>query len=95
MLPEDEKRLQREADIAKAKRGPDYSMRDKAIAKNKAAQRKRDQAQAKEDARDRAISQALWAAHNRGAYKASAKLFFERNKATRKVHNSRKISRGR
>jgi len=36
MLPEDERRLQREADIAKATRGPDYSRLEKEIAGNKA-----------------------------------------------------------
>lgn len=65
VLPEDEKRLQREADIAKAKRGPDYSMRDSAIARNKAAEGKRDQAQAAENARSRTRSAILAADHNR------------------------------
>ena len=36
MLSEDRKRLQREADIAKATRGPDYSRLETSIAKNKA-----------------------------------------------------------
>lgn len=36
MLPEDEKRLQREADIAKATRGPDYSRVEGEIANAKA-----------------------------------------------------------
>lgn len=35
MLPEDEKRLQREADIAKSKRGPDYSRLEAEIANAK------------------------------------------------------------
>ncbi len=43
MLPEDVKRLQREADIAKAKLGPDYSRLEKEIsnAKSEEAQNKR------------------------------------------------------
>ena len=35
MLPEDERRLQREADIAEAKRGPDYSRLQTEIANAK------------------------------------------------------------
>lgn len=41
MRPEDQKRLQREADIAKATRGPDYSQLETSIAKNKAEHGKR------------------------------------------------------
>ena len=44
MLPEDQKRLQREADIAKAARGPDYSRLETDIARNKAEQHKKDEA---------------------------------------------------
>lgn len=41
MKPADQKRLQREADIAKATRGPDYSQLEASIAKNKAEHGKR------------------------------------------------------
>lgn len=46
MLPEDQKRLEREVDIARAKRGPDYSMLEASIARNKAAANSAQQAQA-------------------------------------------------
>lgn len=39
MLPEDQKRLERETNIAKAARGPDYSMLENSISRNKAAAR--------------------------------------------------------
>ncbi len=42
MLPEDERRLRREADIANAVRGPDYTKRDKNVAAVKAELRQRD-----------------------------------------------------
>ena len=42
MLPEDERRLQREADIAKAITGPDYSLYNEDLRKEKAYRAKRD-----------------------------------------------------
>ena len=44
MLPEDEKRLQREADIAKAKLGPDYSRLETEIANAKSEQASKEEA---------------------------------------------------
>ncbi len=44
MKPEDQKRLEREADIAKAVRGPDYSRLETEIARNKAEQHNKDEA---------------------------------------------------
>ena len=44
MLPEDQKRLELEADIAKAVRGPDYSRLEAEIVRNKAAQHSKDEA---------------------------------------------------
>lgn len=43
MLKEDIKRLEREADIAKSVRGPDYSERDRAVARVKAEDNRRAQ----------------------------------------------------
>ena len=53
MLPEDQKRLEREADIAKAVRGPDYRQLLESIARNKAEWSKRREAQADADAKAR------------------------------------------
>ena len=46
MLPEDQKRLEREADIAKALRGPDYSQLEASISRNTAAANEAKQVQA-------------------------------------------------
>ena len=46
MLPEDQKRLDREADIVRAVRGPDYSQLEASIARNKAAANESQQMQA-------------------------------------------------
>lgn len=50
MLPEDEKRLQREADIAKSIRPPDYSRLENEIANAKAEQAGKDKAGQEADA---------------------------------------------
>ena len=67
MLPEDERRLQREADIAKAMRGPDYSRLESEIAKAKseAAEGKElgrvaDAHQARHAAIKRALENSVW-----------------------------------
>lgn len=46
MLPEDRKRLEREAGIARAGRGPDYSKLEASIARNKATANEASQVQA-------------------------------------------------
>ena len=45
MSPEDKKRLEREAEIAKATRGPNYTRLLESISRNKAEYQKRKQAQ--------------------------------------------------
>lgn len=51
MRPVDQKRLEREAEIAKATRGPDYSRLENEIAGNKAEAAKRTEAQIEVDQR--------------------------------------------
>ncbi len=55
MLPEDDKRLQREADIARCVRGPDYSELERSIAQNKGDFHSRSEAQFSENARLKAL----------------------------------------
>lgn len=56
MLPEDEKRLQRERDIYLATRGPDYSRLVKEIRNSKARHAKGAQAAAEARARERRVT---------------------------------------
>ena len=67
MLPEDERRLQREADIAKATRGPDYSRLETEIAqaKSEAAESKElgrvaDAKQKQHSAMKRMLENSVW-----------------------------------
>ena len=53
MFPEDKKRLEREAEIAKAVRGPDYSQLLQSISHNKAEYQQRKQAQEEANAKAR------------------------------------------
>ena len=53
MSPEDKKRLEREADIAKAVRGPDYSRLFESITRNKAEYQQRKQTQEEANAKAR------------------------------------------
>ena len=69
MLPEDERRLQREADIAKAKRPPDYFRLETEIANGKAEAAQKNQAgreldarQAKIAAEKQAMDNSVWVA---------------------------------
>lgn len=55
MLPEDERRLQREADIARSVRGPDNSELERSIALNKGDFQSRSEAQFSENARLKAL----------------------------------------
>ena len=56
MLPEDERRLQRERDIYLATRGPDYSKLEKEIRNNKSRHAKGAQAAAEARARERRVT---------------------------------------
>lgn len=57
MLPEDIRRLEREASIGKAVRGPDYSQLEKSISRAKAAFREGQKAAGEEQARqNRAVN---------------------------------------
>lgn len=55
MLPEDEKRLEREADIARSVRGPDYSIVEHSIARDRSDFHSRSDAQFAENARLKAL----------------------------------------
>lgn len=87
MLPEDQKRLEREADIARAVRGPDYHQLLESISRNKADFQKRKQAQAETDAR----------AHLRPVHpfvgsdnSVTLRLEASRNRITVRVHRLRR-----
>jgi len=89
MLPEDETRLRREADIARSVRGPDYSTLERSIAANKQALQKRTEAGNIEIARQRALSAASFYEWLSGALKSASHERSSRRAATRKAHLAR------
>ena len=67
MLPEDQKRMEREADIAKALRGPDFSQLEASIARTTAVANEASQAQAQANrefdmhaAKTKAMRESVW-----------------------------------
>jgi len=89
MLPEDERRLQREADIAKSVRGADTFWLDNSIMKAKKAARDGRHAQSVEDARYAAAMAEIESIMASGARFANAQLKASRRRTTERINRRR------
>ena len=89
MLPEDERRLQREADIAKSVRGPDTSWLDNSIMKAKKAARDGQHAQNVENARYAALDAEITSIMEQGARRDYAQLEASRRRTTERINRRR------
>ncbi|MEM9668188.1 MAG: hypothetical protein AAF950_04620 [Pseudomonadota bacterium] len=91
MLPEDERRLQREADIARSVRGLDYSKLEQSIAKNKAEFRAAQRAQSEANAKVQALGNEIEARQSASGRRSTAKLEVSRRQITAHVQRQRSL----
>ncbi len=89
MSEEDERRLQRERDIAFARRGPDYSIVEQSVAKANHRHRQALQEGARQETRYRAQAQAEGYLHTQWGGHATKTLEASRTRTTARIHRLR------
>ena len=89
MLPEDIRRLERKADLARAKRGPDYTQVERSIANAKRAAREAQYWQSLKTAQWHAFLASERARCEAYGRASEAKLEASRHETTRHVHRQR------
>ena len=91
MRPEDERRLQREAEIAAAVRGPDYTALEQSIGIAKAELAERTAAQNETHAKHRRGAAAIKRQIEIAGFKETMRIDNARASATRRIHRMREF----